>query len=333
MKLGLSVAIGLVIVLLYVLSGALFTVQQTEQALVLRFGEPVAVINEPGLHTKIPFVQSVVPLDNRVLDLETPQQEVLAADNQRILVDAFIRYHIVDPLKFYQSVGTTRRADNQLASLLNSALRRVLGEATLPQIVRDRRAELMIRIRDLVNSEASRLGVAVNDVRIRRADLPREISEKVYGRMQTERAREAAEYRAQGSEQAQTIKASADRDVVIIGAEAQRQADQLRGTGEAERNRILAAAFGKDPSFFAFYRSMQAYAAALKSDRTRIVLSPNSEFFRYFNSAAGAPAPGGAAVVAPTGTSPAPASAETPQPPPAAGSPPPAPASPLPAGP
>ena len=207
---------------------------------------------DAGLHFKKPFVESVVYLDNRILDLETPQQEVLASDNQRILVDAFVRYHIVDPLKFYQSVGTVERANNQLASVLSSALRRVLGEATLPQIVRDERAQLMVKIRDLVNGEGGRLGVAVNDVRIRRADLPRELSEKVFSRMQTERAREAAEYRAQGSEQAQTITANADREAVVIRAEAQRQADTLRGAGEAEAQPHLRGSVRQGPRLLRF---------------------------------------------------------------------------------
>ena len=287
MRLGSYVAAAAILVLVIVGSGAVFTVNQIQQALVLYFGEPVAVFTDAGLHFKKPFVESVVYLDNRILDLETPQQEVLASDNQRILVDAFVRYHIVDPLKFYQSVGTVQRANNQLASVLSSALRRVLGEATLPQIVRDQRAELMVKIRDLVNGEGSRLGVAINDVRIRRADLPRELSEKIFSRMQSERARQAAEYRAQGSEQAQTITANADREAVVIRAEAQRQADTLRGTGEAERNRIFAEAFGKDPGFFDFYRTMQAYVSGLKPDRTRFVVSSTWDFFRYFSDPTG----------------------------------------------
>ena len=309
MRIGSYLAAAIVVVLLVVGSGALFTVSQVQQALVLYFGEPVAVFTDAGLHFKKPFVESVVYLDNRILDLETPQQEVLASDNQRILVDAFVRYHIVDPLKFYQSVGTVQRANNQLASVLSSALRRVLGEATLPQIVRDQRAELMVKIRDLVNGEGARLGVAVNDVRIRRADLPRELSEKVFSRMQTERAREAAEYRAQGSEQAQTITANADREAVVIRAEAQRQADTLRGTGEAERNRIFAEAFGKDPGFFDFYRTMQAYVAGLKSDHTRFVVSTTWDFFRYFNDPTLA-GPGAAPPPAPA-AEPAPPTAQT----------------------
>ena len=282
----------LIAVLVFAATG-LFTVAQTEQALVLRFGEPIpgrGLVTEPGLHVKVPFIETVVFIDKRILDLETVKQEVIASDNQRIEVDAFARYHITDPLKFYQTVQTLGRANNQLGSVLNSAVRRILGEATQPQIVRDDRAALMVKIRDLVNVEAVKIGVAVNDVRIRHADLPKEISERVYGRMQTERAREAAEFRAQGSEQAQTIRAKADRDVVVLKANAQQQADTIRGEGEATRNGIFAEAFGKDPDFFAFYRSMQAYDAGFKTGDTRMVLSPKSDFFRYFGSASGKPA-------------------------------------------
>ncbi|MGA8600838.1 MAG: protease modulator HflC, partial [Beijerinckiaceae bacterium] len=246
------VLVGIAVFVLIIIGSATFEVTQTEQALVLRFGEPVAgrgLITEPGLHFKIPFVETVVLLDNRILDLESPKQEVLASDNQRIEVDAFVRYRIVDALRFYQTVGTVDRANNQLASVLNSAVRRVLGEATQTQIVRDDRANLMRRIREQVNNEGSRFGVTIVDARIRRADLPREISEKVYSRMQTERAREAAEYRAQGSEQAQRITSKADRDVVVLRADAQQQADQTRGQGDAERNRIFAEAYGRDPDF------------------------------------------------------------------------------------
>ena len=281
-------ALALILAIVVVASGSFFTVSQTEQALVLRFGEPQSLITEPGLHFKEPFLETVVYLDNRILDLETPQEEVLASDSERLLVDAFVRYHIADPLKFYQSVGTIQRANNQLGSVLNSALRRVLGDATLPQIIKDDRAALMVKIRDQVNTEAARLGAAVNDVRIRRADLPREISEKVFSRMQSERAREAAEYRAQGSEQAQTITAKADRDVVVIKADAQREADTTRGEGDAARNKIFADVYGKDPDFFAFYRSMEAYTVGLKAGDTRLVLSPSSTFFRFFNDPAAA---------------------------------------------
>ncbi len=288
----LTILAGLLLVLVIVGGSAIFTVDQTQTALVLRFGEAKAVITEPGLHFKEPFFESVVYFDKRIQNLDSPQEEVLASDSQRLLIDAFLVYHIADPLKFYQTVGTVSRADNQLGSVLNSAVRRVLGDATQVQIITDERAKLMVTIRDQVNTEAGRLGAAVDDVRIRRADLPREISEKVFSRMQSERAREAAEARAEGSEQAQKTTAQADKNVVVLKAEAQRQADITRGAGDAERNRIFAEAYGKDPDFFAFYRSMQAYAAGLKTGDTRLVLSPTSSFFRYFDNPG---APNGAA--------------------------------------
>ena len=289
MKSPAALFTALVVLLIAVIGvgSSAFVVQQTQLALVLRFGEPVlgrGLITTPGLHFKIPFIEKVVFLDNRILDLETSKQEVLASDNNRIDVDAFLRYKIVDPLRFYQSVGDTQRAEGQLSNVLNSAVRRVLGEANMPQIVRDQRSQLMVRIREQVEQEASKFGVTIKDVRIRRADLPRQISEKVYSRMQTERAREAAEFRAQGAEQAQRITSKADRDVVVLRAQAQQQADQLRGEGEAERNGIFAEAYGKDPDFFSFWRSMQAYEAGLKSGDTRLILSPTSQFFRYFGN-------------------------------------------------
>ena len=295
MKSPLSAIVAMIIVLAIVvgLGGAMFTVSQTQHALLLRFGEPVAgrgLITEPGLHFKVPFVETVVYLDSRILDLETNKQEVLASDNNRIEVDAFLRYRMVDPLKFYQSVRSPEGAEQQLASVLNSAVRRVLGEANMTQIVRDQRAQLMVKIRDQVENEAQKFGVSIKDVRIRRADLPRQISEKVYSRMQTERQREASEFRAQGNEQAQRITSKADRDVVVLRAQAQQEADTIRGEGEAERNRIFAETYGRDPQFFAFWRSMQAYETGLKSSNTRLILSPTSEFFRYFNKPTGLPA-------------------------------------------
>jgi membrane protease subunit HflC len=276
------------------LASALFTVDQTEQALVLRFGMPVegrGLVTTPGLHAKVPFLENVVFFDNRILDVESPNLEVLAADNQRLEVDSFIRYRIVDPLKFYQTVNSVLGANNQLGSVLNSAVRRVLSEADQKQIVRDERATLMRKIKEQADAEARRFGVQVVDARIRRVDLPQQISEKVYGRMQTERQREAAEYRAQGSEQAQKITAKADRDVIVLKAEAQQKADQIKGEGDAARNRIFAEAFGKDPDFFAFYRSMQAYEAAFKPGETRFLVSPRSAFFRFFSAPEGAPSP------------------------------------------
>ncbi len=279
-------AAAIILVIAVIVGGAsLFTVGQNQQALVLRLGEPIpgrALVTKPGLHMKVPFIETVTLLDRRILDLETPKQEVLASDNNRIEVDAFLRYRIVDALRFYQTVGTIERANNQLGSVLSSALRRVLGEAPMVQIIREGRSTLMVSIRDLVNGEAVRLGVEVVDVRIRRADLPKQISDRVFDRMRTERAREAAEFRAQGAETAQRIRARADRDVVVLRADSQRQADQTRGEGDAERNRIFAEAYNADPQFFAFYRSMQAYETGLKSADTRLILSPTSDFFRFF---------------------------------------------------
>lgn len=272
------------------LFSAAFTIDQTEQAIVLRFGEPVVgrgLITEPGLHFKLPFIENVVILDNRILDVESPNLEVLASDNQRLEVDSFIRYRIVDPLRFYQTVNSVMGANNQLASVLNSAVRRVLSEANQQQIVRDERAKLIVKMKEQADSEARKFGVSVIDARIRRVDLPQQISEKVYGRMQTERQREASEYRAQGSEQAQKINAKADRDVIILKAEAQQKADQIKGEGDAERNRIFAEAFGKDADFFAFYRSMQAYETAFKPNETRFLVSPRSDFFRFFSTPTG----------------------------------------------
>ncbi len=287
-------AIVVVVLGIFVALGTIFTVSQTEQALVLRFGAPARAegpIKTPGLHFKIPFIESVVKIDNRILDLESPKQEVLAADNQRIDVDAFVRYRIVDALRFYQAAGSVRAANNLLASVLNSAVRRVLGEATQTQIVSGERAALMVRIREQVDTEATRFGVQIVDARLRRADLPREISEKVFSRMQSERQREASEYRAQGQEQYQTITSRADRDVTVLRADAVRKAEQIRGAGDAERTKIFADAYGADKDFFSFWRSMQAYENAFKGGETRFVISPGSDFFRFFSSPTGAATP------------------------------------------
>ncbi len=286
MKIILPLLLAAVVVLVVAL-GSLFTVGQTEQAIVLRLGEPVpgrGLVTEPGLHFKLPLIENVVYLDNRILFAESPNLEVLASDNQRLEVDSFLRYRIIDPLRFYQTVGGELGAKNQLASVLNSAVRRVLSEANQRQIVRDERAALMVKIKEQADLEGHKFGVAVVDARIRRVDLPQQISEKVYGRMQTERAREAAEYRAQGAEQAQKITAKADRDVIVLKAEAQQEADKIKGEGDAERNHIFAESFGKDPDFFAFYRSMQAYETAFKAGDTRFLINPRSDFFRYFSS-------------------------------------------------
>jgi modulator of FtsH protease HflC len=267
--------------------GSLFTVYQTRQALVVRLGEPIRVITEPGLHVKIPFIDTVITIDNRTLDLENAAQEVFASDQRRLVIDAFARYRITDVLVFYRTVGNIDGANSRLSSLLNAALRRVLGEATLIHVVRDERATLMARVRDQLDREARAFGIEVVDVRIRRADLPEQNSQAVYSRMQTERQRQAASIRGEGSQKSQEIRAKADRDVTVLVAEAQSRAEQIRGEGDAERNRIFAEAYTKDPDFFAFYRSMQAYEAGLRSSDTRLVLRPDSDFFRYFGNPGG----------------------------------------------
>ncbi|MBV8926946.1 MAG: protease modulator HflC [Bradyrhizobium sp.] len=281
------VTLILLLVAAIVAYSSLFTVQQTEQALVVRFGEPVNIATEPGLYVKAPFIDTVIPVDKRILDLENPSQEVIASDQKRLVVDAFARYRIKNPLRFYQSVGTVQAANLQLTTLLNAALRRVLGEVTFIQVVRDEREALMGRIRDQLDKEADGYGIQVVDVRIRRADLPEQNSQAVYQRMQTERQREAAEFRAQGAQKGQEIRSNADRESTVIVAEANSRAEQTRGEGDAERNRLFAEAYGKDPDFFAFYRSMTAYENGLKSADTRFLLRPDSDFFRYFGNPSG----------------------------------------------
>ena len=266
---------------------SIFTVAQTEQVLVVRLGEPIRVVTEPGLNFKAPFIDTVISIDKRILDLENPSQEIIAADSRRLVVDAFARYKIKNALRFYQSVGSIQAANLQLTTLLNAALRRVLGEATLTQIVRDEREALMVKIREQLDKEADGYGIQVVDVRIRRADLPEANSQAVYQRMQTERQRQAAEFRAQGNQKAQETRAKADREATVITADANSTAEQIRGTGDAERNRLFAEAYGKDPDFFAFYRSMAAYENSLKSNDTRFLLRPDSDFFRFFGSSSG----------------------------------------------
>ena len=294
---GLAIIAAVVIVLV---SASTFIVNPTQQALVLRFGQPVRdLIGAPGLYLKWPFIDHVVYIDKRILALDDERQEVLVSDNQRLEVDAFVRYRIADPLLFYQSVFDTRGANAQLGGMLNSALRRTLSEASITDIVRDRRDQLMADIRDQMIEGAKRFGLQVVDVRIKRADLPAENSEAVFRRMQTERQQRAAAYRAQGSQQSQQIKAEADRKVTVITAQAQQQSEQIRGEGDGERNRIFAETYGADPEFFTFYRSMQAYQNSFVNGpngaATRALLSPKSDFFRYFST----PTPDAAAGTAP----------------------------------
>jgi modulator of FtsH protease HflC len=308
MRFGLAGGAIAVIVLIVAVLGysTLFTVSQTQQALVVRLGKPVGVITEPGLNVKIPFIDSVIYVDKRILNIESPAQEVTLSsqDNssrstelvgERLVVDAFARYRIIDPLKYYQTVGAAG-GDAQLAILLNSALRSVLGAATLSDVVRDKREELMVKMRDQIDHRAKPYGIEVIDVRIRRADLPPKNSQAVYQRMQTERQREAAEFRAQGSQKSQEIRARADRDVTVLLADATSSAEQIRGQGDSERNRIFADAYTRDPDFFTFYRSMQAYDKSMQRGDTRLVLKPDSDFFRYFSDPLGRQQPQSGAV-------------------------------------
>jgi membrane protease subunit HflC len=304
MRFGLASGAAAIILLIAVIVGysTFFTVYQTRQALVVRLGQVVRVVTEPGLNIKVPFIDSVIYIDKRILAVESPAQEVIASsqDNsvpgageagERMVVDAFARYRITDPLKFYQTVGPDG-ASSQLSILLNSALRRVLGAATLSDAVRNRRGELMVQMRDQLDRDAQPFGVHIVDVRIRRVDLPEQNSQAVYQRMQTERQREAAEFRAQGSQKGQEIRAKADRDVTVLIAEANQESETLRGQGDAERNAIFADAFTRDPDFFGFYRSMQAYERSMQKGDTNFVLRPDSDFFRYFGDPSGKSVPG-----------------------------------------
>lgn len=268
---------------------AFFQVNQNENAIVLRFGQPTATVTTPGLHMKWPFVESVNRIDKRILDLDIPEREATASDQQRLVVDAFARYKITDPLKFQLSAVTIDRANVFLSQMLQDALLEAIRSSTFLQVVRDRRDQIMARIREQANRQAQGFGIQIVDVRLRRADLPEENSKKVFERMSSERAQEAAQIRARGAEQALGIRARADRDVQVITAEAERQAQVLRGEGDAEKTRILAEAFGSDAEFFSFYRSMQAYEQSMKGG-TKLVLSPDSSFFRYFEQASGRPA-------------------------------------------
>ena len=268
-------------------ASSLFMVHETRQALILQFGEPIRVIQEPGLNFKVPLVQNAVLIDNRILDLDTQPEEVLSSDQKRLIVDAFARFRIVDPLLYYQKVNNEAAARARLSTFLTSSVRKVLAEEEFTTLLSGERAALMSKIGTDVNSNAQPLGIEVLDVRIRRADLPQANSQAVFRRMQAERQREANEARAEGQEIYQRTRSRADRDVAVTLAEARRDAEIIRGEGDAQRNAIFAEAFGRDPDFFAFYRSMQAYEKALRAGDTTMVLSPDSEFFRYFENADG----------------------------------------------
>ena len=264
---------------------SLFTVKEINQAIVLQFGDPKKVIAEPGLQVKIPFIQNVVFIDRRILSLDPAPEEVIASDQKRLIVDAYARFKIVDPLKFYVSVGDERVARSRLATIINSRLRSVLGTQSLATLLSEDRSKQMAIIQEGVNVEAKKFGIEIIDVRIKSADLPQANSEAIYKRMQTEREREAKEFRARGAEMAVTITSTADKEVTVLLANAKKQSEIMKGEGDGKRNKIFASAFGKDPEFFSFYRAMQAYEKALIGGDTSLILSPDSDFFKFFGNA------------------------------------------------
>jgi membrane protease subunit HflC len=308
----LLIALAIVLIAVGVLiDSSLFIVNQTESALVLQFGQPRREVRDPGLWAKRPFVENVVFYDNRVLDFEPPPEEVIVSDQKRLVVDTYTRYRIVDPLLFFQTVGSEMGVRGRIQAIVSGALRRVLGNVTLSDVLSEKRAGIMIQIRDEVGAQAKNFGINVVDVRLRRADLPPENSEAIYARMQSERHQQAAQYRGEGAEAAQTVRATAERERTVILAEAQRDAQRVRGDGDAQAVKIYADAFGRDKQFFAFYRSLQAYRAALNNHDTSFVLSPDSSFFRFFNGLSGtASSPSSSASPAPN---PAPPAASPPQ--------------------
>ena len=261
-----------------------FTVKEINQAIVLQFGDPKRVIATPGLQVKIPFIQNVVFIDRRILSLDPAPEEVIASDQKRLIVDAYARFKIVDPLKFYISVGDERVARSRLATIINSRLRSVLGTQSLATLLSEDRAKQMAIIQEGVNAEAEKFGITIIDVRIKRADLPQANSEAIYKRMQTEREREAKEFRARGAEMAVTITSTADKEVTVLLANAKKLSEIMKGEGDGQRNKIFAEAFGKDPDFFSFYRAMQAYETALIGGDTSLILSPDSDFFKFFGN-------------------------------------------------
>lgn len=281
-KAQLYIFLGLVA--LGLISSSAYIVYQPEQAIVLQFGEPVRWVKEPGLKFKVPLIQNVVFYDTRLLNLDPPAQEVVLNDKKRLDVDSFTRYQIVDPLKFYQTVKTETQARSKLEEIVNSSLRKVLGRVTLTELLSQQRTQIMADISKTVKKDAEAIGVSVADVRIRRADLPMEVMQAINERMKTERQRDAKEFRAKGQQKAQNIRATADKEAAIIVAEAEKQSQILRGEGDKESVAIWNKIVGQDVDFYEFYRSLEAYRKSLGDNETSLVLSPDSQFFKYFNT-------------------------------------------------
>jgi membrane protease subunit HflC len=267
---------------LVVISNSAFIIEQRQQALVLQFGQVVKIIDNPGLKLKIPFIQNIVLFDKRVLDLGIAEQEVIASDQKRLIINAFTKYRIVDPLKFYTTVRTKVGLESKLSGILDSSSRKIIGEVSLIKLLSEERSKIMAQIKEAVGKETKIFGIEIIDVRIMRGDLPKENSDAIFTRMQTEREKEAREIRATGAEESDKIKAEANKQKTVLLAEAKKQANIFRGTGDAQAAKIFSKAFSRDPEFYSFYRTMQAYNNSLKSNNTTLVISPDSEFFKYF---------------------------------------------------
>ena len=269
-------------VILILFANSMFTIDQRQQVLILQFGEAIRVINTPGIKFKLPFLQNAIYFDKRIIDLGIADQEVIASDQKRLIINAFAKYQIIDPLKFYTTVGSLQGLSSKLSGILDSSLRQVIGEGTLSELLTENRGVVMTKIKEAVSRESEIFGINIVDVRIMRADLPKENSDAIFARMQTAREKEAREIRAKGAEEASKIRAEADKQKTIILAEANKESDLARGNGEAEATKIYANSYGRDPEFADFYRSMNAYKEAFKSDKTKMIISPSGEFFKYF---------------------------------------------------
>ncbi len=267
-----------------VLQSSLFTVDQRQQVLILQFGEPIRVISSPGIKFKLPFIQNTVFFEKRIIDLSLPEQEVIASDQKRLIINAYTKFQIIDPLKFYTTVGSSFGLSNKLSGILDSSLRQVIGEVNLNELLTENRGDIMKKIKEAVGNSSKIFGINIIDVRIMRADLPKENSDAIYARMQTEREKEAREIRAKGAEEADKIRAEANKQRTIILAEAKKNADIVRGNGESQANKIYASSLGKDPEFADFYRSMSAYKIALGNNNTKMIISQDNNFFKYFNN-------------------------------------------------
>lgn len=265
-------------------ASTMFTVDQRQQVLITEFGKPVRVIKEPGINFKLPLIQEAIFFDKRIIDLGIEDQEVIASDQKRLIINAFAKYKITDPLKFYTTARTMQGLSNKIDGILDSSLRQVIGEVKLSELLTENRGDIMAKISSTVSEQATIFGIEIVDVRIMRADLPKENSDAIFARMQTEREKEAREIRANGAEIAQKIRAEADKEKTIILANAQKESNLTRGDGEAKANKIYANSYNVDPEFADFYRSMQAYKTSLREDKTKVVISPNGEFFKYFGN-------------------------------------------------